>query len=629
VNNVNEAPTNITLSLNSVYEDAVIGTTIGTFSTTDEDTSNIYTYTLNNNTSTFEIIGNTLKTKALLNYESISSYNLTVNSNDGLNNISGSFIITVNDVSEDAYLLDDELGREYSSDFSGNTTLASEVGLSVPLANISSTYIILDAYKLTMIYGVATKGKGIEDRWVTNYTVEYSSDKINWYDVNGGNTFSANDDQNTLVRNLFSTPVEGRYIKVSPTSWNNRPGFRVGMYVSKLHKQWAQIWGTNNSIDNGRTVAFDSNNNVYVAGETSGDFGDKDNGTSGVNAFLTKLNSNGVIQWSKIVGSTGNDYIRAIGIDSNNNIYACGFTNGNLHGNTLVGNSDAFLMKFNSAGTRQWTKTVSSDNGDDAYGIAIDSNNNVYITGYTTGILDGTNAGIWDAFLRKYDSDGAILWTKQLGTTKDDRAFGASTDSSNNVYVTGYTGYNLAGTSKGGHDAFLRKYDSAGAILWTKQLGSTLQDQAKGVSTDSNNNVYITGFTKGNLDGETIGNGIDAFLTKYNSAGTLLWKKQLGTSAVDSALDVSIDSNNNVYITGYTTSNLDGTNAGGYDAFVTKYDSDGTKQLTKQFGTTTTEEANGIAIDTNNNVYITGYTQGDLYGVTNPGSASIFLIKFA
>jgi len=147
-------------------------------------------------------------------------------------------------------------------------------------------------------------------------------------------------------------------------------------------------------------------------------------------------------------------------------------------------------------------------------------NNNVYITGYTGGVLDGT-AGSVDAFLAKYDSAGTIKWTKQLGSTGYDRAQCVAVDSNNNVYIAGQTGGALDGTSAGSYDAFLAKYDSAGTIVWTKQLGTTESDRAYGVVVDSNNNVYITGETYGDLDGSGNVGGNDAFLAKYSMLNTI------------------------------------------------------------------------------------------------------------
>ena len=153
-------------------------------------------------------------------------------------------------------------------------------------------------------------------------------------------------------------------------------------------------------------------------------------------------------------------------------------------------------------------------------------------------------------------------------------------DSSDNIYVTGSTSGGLDGnTNSGIHDIFLVKYNSSGVKQWTKQLGTSSTDVGNGVTVDSSDNIYVTGLTSGGLDGNTNSGGYDLFLVKYNSSGTKQWTKQLGSTSSDVGFRVSVDSSDNIYVTGYTEGGLDGnTNAGGMDIFLVKYNSDGVLQ---------------------------------------------------
>jgi len=191
-----------------------------------------------------------------------------------------------------------------------------------------------------------------------------------------------------------------------------------------------------------------------------------------------------------------------------------GDTKGGLDGNTSAGSYDLFVVKYNSSGTKQWTKQLGTSCYDDAIGFATDSSGNVYVTGSTYGGLDGTNAGGSDLFVVKYNSSGTKQWTKQLGSSGRDSANGIAIDSSGNVYVTGMTFGGLDwNTSAGDYDLFVVKYNSSGTKQWTKQLGTSSNDNANGVATDSSGNVYVTGFTDGGLDGNTSAGG----------AGTSSW----------------------------------------------------------------------------------------------------------
>jgi uncharacterized delta-60 repeat protein len=348
-------------------------------------------------------------------------------------------------------------------------------------------------------------------------------------------------------------------------------------------------------------VATDSSGNVYVTGGTNGGL-DGNTNAGNTDLFVVKYSSSGTKQWTNQLGSSSRDSANGVATDSSGNIYVTGTTYWELDGNTSAGKADLFVVKYDSSGTWQWTKQNGTDRYDEARGVATDSSGNVYVTGYTEGGLDGnTSVGKADLFVVKYNSSGTKQWTKQLGTWDSDFANGVATDSSGNVYVTGSTYRNLDGnTSAGNADLFVVKYNSSGTKQWTKQLGSSSRDYANGIVTDSSGSVYVSGTTYGGLDGNTSAGNADLFVVKYNSSGTKQWTKQLGTSSTDTANGVATDSSGNVYVAGGTYGGLDGnTSAGDNDLFVVKYNSSGTKQWTKQLGTSSTDSANGIAFGNN------------------------------
>ena len=376
-------------------------------------------------------------------------------------------------------------------------------------------------------------------------------------------------------------------------------------------------------------VATDSSGNVYVTGGTKGGL-DGNTSAGNTDLFVVKYNSSGTKQWTKQLGSSGLDSANGIAIDSSGNVYVTGVTFGGLDWNTSAGANDLFVVKYNSSGTKEWTEQLGSASSDYANGVATDSSGNVYVAGVTYGGLDGNSKGNSDLFVVKYNSSGTKEWTKQYGTDRYDEARGVATDSSGNVYVVGGTKGNLNGISNSGRtDAFVIKFNSSGTKQWTKKLGTWQNDLANGVATDSSGNFYVTGFTYQHLDGNTSAGKADLFVVKYNSSGTKQWTKQLGTSKHDRARGVATDSSGNVYVTGDTYGGLDGnTNAGYNDLFVVKYNSSGTKQWTKQLGTSSTDLANGIATDSSGNIYVTGGTYGGLDGNTNAGNSDLFVVKY-
>jgi hypothetical protein len=326
-------------------------------------------------------------------------------------------------------------------------------------------------------------------------------------------------------------------------------------------------------------------------------------------------------------GTTGGDSAFGITTDTNGNIYIAGITDSNLDGNINAGLLDSFLIKYDSSFTRQWTRLFGTMWTDVAKEIAMDKVGNIYITGYTELGLDGnTSAGGNDIYLVKYHSAGTKQWTKQLGSSADDNAEDIAVDENGNIYITGHTFGNLDGNVNAGpgtSDLFIVKYNSSGIKQWTKQLGTTFPDYGEGIAVDSNGDIYIAGHSYGNFDGNA-NNGIyDLLLIKLDSSGVMQWSRQFGTFYTDYAYDVALDSDRNVYITGITEGGLDGnTNAGGKDIFLTKFDSSGVKQWTRQFGSAGNDEAYGVVVDINGNIYVTGSTSD------NWSSTDVLLLKF-
>ena len=276
--------------------------------------------------------------------------------------------------------------------------------------------------------------------------------------------------------------------------------------------------------------------------------------------------------------------------------------------------------------TRQWG-TANSDYGNS---VAVDASGAIYVTGYTYGALDGnTSTGEWDSdiFLTKWNADGTKAWTKQRGTANWDVGHSVAVDASGAIYVTGITGGALDGnTSAGGYDIFLTKWNANGTKAWTRQRGTTDEDYGYSVAVDAFGATYVTGSTRGALDGNTSAGEDDIFLTKWNADGTKAWTKQWGTADWDVGLSVAVDASGAIYVTGSTEGALDGnTSAGSDDIFLTKWNADGTKAWTKQWGTTENDYGSSVAVDASGAIYVTGYTGGALDGNSSAGNSDIFL----
>jgi hypothetical protein len=380
------------------------------------------------------------------------------------------------------------------------------------------------------------------------------------------------------------------------------------------------------SFDAALDVATDSNGNAYVSGLTGGSLGGL-NAADSPDAYVAKYDSNGNQQWIRQIGTPALEYAFGNVVDRDNNVYITGGTTGSLAAPNPGGSMDAYVAKFDSNGNQQWIRQIESPNFEESYHIAADSQNSVYIAGATTGDLGGKNAGLTsltgDPYVAKFDSNGNQQWIRQFGSPDFEDTFGVTTDSNDNVFATGWTYGDLAGSNAGLYDVWVAKLDSSGDLLWTKQFGTPNYDFPWANATDSSGNVYITGWTLGSLGGPNAGLD-DGFLAKYDTNGNQLWIKQFGSAGADQIYDISIDSNNLVYVTGLTSGELGGLNLGAEDAFVAQFDSNGNLLDIDQFGTSGVDNAYGIDATFPDQIYVAGVTDGSLGGV-NAGSYDAFL----
>jgi len=200
-------------------------------------------------------------------------------------------------------------------------------------------------------------------------------------------------------------------------------------------------------------------------------------------------------------------------------------------------------------------------------------------------------------------------WLSTLGSSQYEEGGSVAVDSAGNAYIAGYT---LSGGA-GANEGVLAKYLPDGSIAWQRFLGGTNDDILRSITVDSSDNVYVSGRTKSVDPGN-----VDFLLAKYNSSGTIQWQRILQGGSADDANSVKVDSSGNVYIGGQTQS----TGAGQIDFLLAKYNSSGTIQWQKVLGSSREELLYGIAFDTSDNVYVVGS------GNSGPGALESVLAKY-
>ncbi|MBI2271758.1 MAG: SBBP repeat-containing protein [Bacteroidetes bacterium] len=361
----------------------------------------------------------------------------------------------------------------------------------------------------------------IIDPWATYYggnTFEYSSDIAN---DNMGNVLIAG---YTYSSNF---PVSSGAFQFA------NAGGISDCFIVKFTPTGIRMWSTyygGAGFDRGKSIASDLWGNVYLAGEASSTTGIASGGFQnvcqgggffGFDAFLVKFNGAGVRIWGTYYGgSTFSEYGNGVAVDVAGNSYLVGITGSSVgiafggFQNILNGSTDAFLVKFNGAGTRIWATYYGGSGFDRANNVTIDFSGNIYVIGITTsttGMTAGNGfqnsyGGIQDGFLVKFNSAGNRIWDTYYGGTGTDSALSVTTDLLGNVYLAGTTN-SLSNIALGGFqniygggalDAFLVKFNGLGNRIWATYCGGS-GDELSAVysggidliATDGSNNIYF------------------------------------------------------------------------------------------------------------------------------------------
>lgn len=430
---------------------------------------------------------------------------------------------------------------------------------------------------------------------------------------------------------------------------------------------WVRQFGSSGN-DYAYGIDVDSSGNVYVAGTTEGTLPSSTN-SGGQDNFVAKYDKSGALQWRRQFGTSDDDIIFDIAVDDSGNYYVAGATisevDYSLSG--ISGGIDGFLAKYSSNGTQLWQSQIpldrrqvdvnlssglgnvslsNQDAGDAFSSIEIDASGNVYVSGFTKAVPAATEniGGIpvtvaensANAFAAKYNgSNGSNIWFTEVSSSGSSAAADLAVDASGNVFIAGVTGAELQLDTRDPFlkgDAFVAKYDANGNLDWTSDVlassNADAQDYARGIALDSSGNVYITGDTDGTLPGESAQGDTDGFIARYDSNGNRQWVTQFGTSSLDESQAIAIADDGTIFVAGESAGSLYATNIGGTDTFLATYDTNGNLLQSTQFGTAQDEEAYRLVTDSSNRPYLAGQTTGSLQGgISNAGSFDAWVYK--
>lgn len=510
--------------------------------------------------------------------------------------------------------------------------------------------------------------------------------------LSAGNTVGAVTEQGLYAY----TKADRKQVRASFVLDGNIVRFKTTAYKGTLvidpTLDWATYYGGNKDEIVNATVT-DGAGNVYITGETKSAANIATTGSyqatysSNYDAFIAKFNSSGNLIWATYYGGTGNDNGKGLAIDTAAHIYVAGTTtsatgiasSGSFHATYVsAGGGDGFLVKFDSSGNRLWGTYYGGSGADQAYAVICDKAGNAYVTGYAssdTGIAtsgsyldhDPTTGSNKHAFLAKFSPSGSRIWATYYGGNGADYGTSLAKDSSDNIYLGGYTSssYNSNDTgvatagafqatySGGSYDAFVAKFGSDGSLKWGTYYGGTGSDYGMGITCDAGMNVYLTGnttstdtiATSGSYQSTYGGSFADAFLVKFDSSGHRMWGTYYGGSGQDKGAGVSTNASGNIYISGTTSSTSAIATTGAFkdtldgfsDAFLAKFSSSGTLDYATYYGGEDEDDGYAISCDGSGNVYIAGSTYSAThlattgsYQATYGGGGFMdgFLVKF-
>ncbi|MCX6290620.1 MAG: IPTL-CTERM sorting domain-containing protein [Bacteroidetes bacterium] len=443
---------------------------------------------------------------------------------------------------------------------------------------------------------------------------------------------------------------------------------------------WATYFGGSDA-DLAYNTTVDASGNVYLTGQTYSASGiatpgahQNTYGGGGGDAFLIKYNSSGVRLWATYYGGPGSDYGLSVKTDAAGNVYMAGYTSSTsgiatagTYQTSLSGAVDAFVVKFNSAGVRQWATYYGDTAYDQGSAVAADASGNVYLTGFTespngfatAGAQQMTFGGEDDAFLVKFNNTGNRLWGTFYGGGSKDYGNDVAIDSSGNVIICGYCGSTDSIASAGGFqnsfggdvDAFVAKFNPAGSRLWATYYGGTQVDFGIGVATGPGGVIYLTGQTSDTVAiasggfQNTFGGARDAYLVKFDAAGNRMWATYYGGAGNEEGIDVAVDAAGFVFLGGDTYSSNAGncvatpggfqTNIGGTENnFLVAFTPAGVRLSATYYGSTHEEEAH-VAVSSYGEAYLAGFTYSptgiSYLGFQNTyggGTYDAYLVKF-
>jgi lysophospholipase L1-like esterase/outer membrane protein assembly factor BamB len=349
--------------------------------------------------------------------------------------------------------------------------------------------------------------------------------------------------------------------------------------------------------------------------------------------FLVRLLPSGTVDWIRpyadgvIPGSDQQAFGLALG--PGGAIYTAGFDKGVTTPGLRPGLSDGVLTRLNPDGSGLWHAWIGSPRLEQLAGVGTTPSGSVLVAGWTDGTVSAANAGGMDLLIQSFSPDGSLLWSRQLGGSGQDRPSAMATTADGGLVVVGHSDGLLAGLpNRGLEDAFVLRFDAAGTLVWARSIATNGTDHGYGVLVTPDGDILVTGRMAGRDWSPAGGDPADAYLARFSPDGSLRWLRRFGSSAYDYGRSLALTPGGDILVSGRTEGDLQGlANQGGFDGYVALFSADGRHLGSRLHGTAGNDSANALLSLAAGDVIIAGMTEGNLEGRPNeaPGTYDLFV----
>lgn len=436
-------------------------------------------------------------------------------------------------------------------------------------------------------------------------------------------------DGNVLVAGYFEGTVD---LDPGPGQLMRTSNGQNDAYVQKLTSSGSLIWALafgGDGSDYATGISVDAQGNSYVTGAFNGtvDF-DPGAGEAALTSageydmFLVKFSADGTLVAAKGIGGPGYDEPKSVAVGPLGQVYLLSYFSGTIDADpgagvlpvTSQGELDMLLQQFSADGDLLWTRSIGSEGADLGLAMALDADENIWITGSFENTLDLdpgagtfelTSAGAWDIFVAKWSADGGFIWAGRMGGPENfDNGYDIAVDADGNAIVVGSffgTGdfdpgpgeHLLTAHSLGSDDVFVQKLGPTGEFLWAVCLGGTDADLAYGVSVAEDGRIDVTGFFSGTADFDpdasaaftmttaSLDNFFDSYVCELDADGTFLGAWQFGGANSVATQSIARGADDALFIAGHFENapdfdpgpDVESTGSAGFrDAFVIRLD---------------------------------------------------------